>query len=153
MRNFSSITKINRSSGACEWVLGLVASTFDFAPGSARFLHQHQFQVRGNRVIIMDNDGSPGNESRVLEYELDLERSLATQVWSYVAQPSVYTFVLGEPTRFDDGDTFINWSAAGQMERVTAAGEARWKLNTAAGFVFGFHTLVSSLYPPRSTRP
>jgi hypothetical protein len=151
MRNFSSITKINRSSRTCEWVLGLVASTFDFAPGSTRFLHQHQFQVRGNRVIIMDNDGSPRNESRVLEYELDLERNLATQVWSYVAQPTVYTFVLGEPTRFDDGGTFINWSAAGQMELVTPAGEARWKLNTSAGFVFGFHTLLGSLYPARAT--
>jgi hypothetical protein len=153
MRNFSSIVKVNRASGACEWVLGLVASTFEFASGSARFLHQHQFQVRGTHILVMDNDGSPGNESRVLEYELDVERQLATQVWSYVATPSVYTFVLGEPIRFDDGGTFVNWSAAGQMERVTAAGEVSWKLNTGAGYVFGFNTLASSLYPPRSAPP
>jgi hypothetical protein len=153
MRNFSSITKINRASGACEWVFGLTASTIDVAPGSARFLHQHQFQVQGNRVIVMDNDGSPGNRSRVLEYELDLERNLATQVWSYESNPSVYTFVLGEPTRYENGDTFINWSAAGQMERVTAAGEQRWKLNTGAGFIFGFNTLATSLYPSRSGSP
>ena len=37
--------------------------------------------------------------------------------------PSVYTFVLGEPTRFDDGSTFINWSAAGQLERVDPEGD------------------------------
>jgi hypothetical protein len=153
MRNFSSIAKVNRATGACEWVLGLVASSFDFAPGSGRFLHQHQFQVRGNRILIMDNDGSPGNESRVLEYELDLEAMLATQVWSYVSQPSVYTFVLGEPLRFDDGGTFINWSAAGQMERVTASGEVSWKVNTGAGYVFGFNTLAPSLYPSRSAGP
>ena len=146
MRNFSSIAKIPRGARSCEWVLGLVASTFEFAPGAARFLHQHQFQLRGNHLLVMDNDGSP-SQSRVLEYELDIERNVATQVWSYVANPSVYTFVLGEPTRFDNGDTFINWSAAGQMERVSAAGEVTWKLNAGIGFVFGFHTLAESLYP------
>jgi hypothetical protein len=150
MRNFSSIAKIPRGSRGCEWVFGLVASTFEFAPGASRFLHQHQFQLRGNHLLVMDNDGSPGNESRVLEFELDFERKLATQVWSYVANPSVYTFVLGEPTRFDNGDTFINWSAAGQMERVTAAGEVSWQLNAGIGFVFGFNTLADSLYPTRA---
>jgi hypothetical protein len=153
MRNFSSIAKIPRDSGSCEWVFGLSASTLEFASGSARFLHQHQFQVRGNHILVMDNDGAPGNASRVLEYELDLENQLATQVWSYVADPSVYTFVLGEPIRFDNGDTFVNWSAAGQMERVSAAGERTWKVNTGAGYIFGFNTLASSLYPARSARP
>jgi hypothetical protein len=153
MRNFSSITKVNRSTGACEWVLGAVASTLEFAPSSDSFLHQHQFQVQNDRILIMDNDGSPGRESRVLEYELDLAAGLATQVWSYVSEPSVYTFVLGEPVRFDDGGTFINWSAAGQMERLTASGAVTWKMNTGAGYVFGFSTLASSLYPSRSARP
>ena len=34
-------------------------------------------------ILVMDNDGSPGNRSRVLEYELDLETNVATQVWSF----------------------------------------------------------------------
>ena len=147
MRNLSSIARINRQTRACEWVLGLSGATLTFAPGAARFLHQHQFQVRGNRIILLDNEGSPGNESRVLEYELDLTAKTATQVWSYVSTPSVYTFVLGEPIRFDDGGTFINWSAAGQLERLDPAGTTVWKLNTGAGYVFGFHTLAANLYP------
>jgi hypothetical protein len=147
MRNFSSITRINRQTRACEWVLGLTAPTLTFAAGASRFLHQHQFQVRGDRIILMDNDGSIGNESRVLEYQLDLTNKVATQVWQYVSDPSVYTFVLGEPMRLDDGGAFINWSAAGQMERLNMAGTRVWKLNTGAGFVFGFHTLAASLYP------
>jgi hypothetical protein len=146
LRNFSSIVRINRQSHACEWVLGLGAPTFTFATGSARFLHEHQFQVRGNHILLMDNDGAGGHTSRVLEYELDLTNKVATQVWSYTATPSVYTFVLGEPLRFDDGSTFINWSAAGQMERLDPTGTSIWKLNTGAGYVFGFHTLVDDLY-------
>ncbi len=147
MRNFSSITKIDRKSGECEWVLGLSASTFEFAEGSARFLHQHQFELRGNRLLVMDNDGNPGKTSRVIEYELDFETNVATEVWSYAANPTVYTFVLGEPSRMDDGSVFINWSAAGQMERVSEAGESLWKLNSGAGFAFGFHTSTPTLYP------
>jgi hypothetical protein len=153
MRNFSSITKIDRASGECEWVLGLSASTLEFAEGADIFLHQHQFEVRGNRILVMDNDGSPNNQSRVLEYELDLQAGVARQIWTYTADPTVYTFVLGEPNRLDDGSTFVNWSAAGQMERVNADGEAIWKLNSGAGAAFGFHTLARSLYPTNARMP
>jgi hypothetical protein len=146
MRNLSSIVRIDRKTRACDWVLGLGASTFDFAAGSERFLHQHQFQVTGNHVLVMDNDGAPGNESRILEYELDVKSHSAKQVWSYVSSPSVYSFVFGEPLRFDDGSTFINWGAAGQMERLNPSGKSTWKLNTGAGFAFGFHTLADTLY-------
>lgn len=146
LRNFSSITRINRQTRACEWVFGLAGSTFTFAPGSARFLHQHQFHVRGHRIVIMDNDGAPGNASRVLEYELDFATWVATQVGSYMSSPSVYTFVFGEPVRLDDGSTFINWGAAGQLERVSPGGASLWQVNSGAGFAFGFHTLADTLY-------
>jgi hypothetical protein len=152
MRNLSSIAKIDRQTGECEWVLGFYGSTIDFAQGSARFLHQHQFEVRGDRILIMDNDGAIGNESRVLEYELDLDQNLATEIWSYTSDPSVYTFVLGEPNRLGN-ETFINWSAAGQLERLNEDDEPIWKLNTPAGIVFGFHTLEESLYPESAPTP
>ena len=146
MRNFSSIARVNRDSGACEWVLGQYGATLTFAPGAARFLHQHQFEVRGDRILIMDNDGAPGDASRVLEYELDLDAKQASQIGSYTANPSVYVFVLGEPNYLADGGRFVNWSAAGQMEHLDPAGTTVWKLNTGAGFIFGFHTLATSLY-------
>lgn len=147
MRSFSSIVKIDRESGECEWVLGLFAGTFDFAQGSERFLHEHQFHVSGNHVLVFDNEGSLENESRVLEYELDFDENVATEVWNYVSDPVVSSFVLGEPTRLDNGDTFINWGAAGQLERVNEDGESIWKLNSDLGYVMGFHTLAESLYP------
>jgi hypothetical protein len=152
-RNFNSIAKVNRASGACEWVLGAGGGTFTFAAGSARFLHQHQFQVRGNKILVMDNDGMGGRTSRLLEYELDLTAMVATQIWSYVANPPVYTFVLGEPWRLSDGRTFVNWSAAGQLELLDAAGTQLWKVNTSAGVVFGFHTLARDLYAPGGGEP
>ncbi len=148
MRSFSSIVKISRETGECEWVLGSTAPTLEFAEGSKRFLHEHQFEVNGNHILVMDNDGSTGVErqSRVIEYELDFEEETATEVWSYVADPPVHTYVLGEPNRLSDGSTFINWSAAGQMERVDEDGDVTWKLTSDLGTAFGFHTLAETLY-------
>jgi hypothetical protein len=54
--------------------------------------------------------------------------------------------VLGEPIRLADGGTFVNWSTAGQMERLDATGTSTWKLNSGAGIAFGFQTLATSLY-------
>ncbi len=146
MRNFSSIAKIDRDSGACLWVLGSTAETISFTQGTSAFLHQHQFQVLGDTILVFDNDGSPGTESRVIEYALDLEASEATELWRYTATPSVFTFVLGEPTRLEGGDTFVNWSAAGQMERVTPDGTVIWRVESALGYAFGYNTLADSLY-------
>jgi hypothetical protein len=162
MHNFSSITRVNRATRECEWVLGSTAATIDFAQGSSSFHHQHQFQVlpdpegRENvfRILVMDNEGPLAfDTSRVVEYEIDLETNIATEVWSFISTPSVYTYVLGEPVRDPNGDTFINWSAAGQLERVTANSETIWKLNAGAGTVFGFHTLAKTLYPANAARP
>ena len=154
MRNFSSIAKISPGGNGCEWVLGLYGATMEFSPESEQFLHQHQFDLNGDRLVVLDNDGDPRSEpvSRVLEYQIDTAANRAAEVWSYVSSPPVYTFV-GEPTRLEDGDTFINWSAAGQLERVTPNGEAIWKLQSGAGFAFAFHTLAPSLYPPGASYP
>ncbi len=146
MRHFSSIAKVNRESGMCEWVLGVGASTFTFADGSAKFLHQHQFHIQGNRILVLDNDGMGGRMSRVLEYELDFTAMRATQVWSYNPTPPVFAFVLGEVMRIPDGSVFVNWCSGGQMELLDAAGTQLWKLNSNAGTVFGFHTLATDLY-------
>lgn len=152
MRNFSSIAKIDRGSGECEWVFGTFGSTIEFAEGSERFLHQHQFQLDGNRMFVLDNDGPIEIQSRVLEYAIDFEAGIATHVSSYVADPPVYTFVLGEPTLREDGSLFVNWSAAGQMEWVNEDNEATWKVNLPAGHVFAFHTHTPSLYSEEVAR-
>jgi hypothetical protein len=162
IHNFSSITRVNRTSRECEWVLGSTAATIDFAQGSPSFHHQHQFHVlpdpegRENvfRIVVMDNEGPLAMDtSRVVEYEVDLETNIATETWSFISTPSVYTFVLGEPVRYPNGDTFITWSTAGQLERVTANSETTWKLNASVGTVFGFPSLAKSLYPSTAARP
>ncbi len=144
-RGLSSIARVNRETYECDWVVG-EAGTLTFADGSARFLHQHQFEVQGERLMVYDNDGTGENTSRVLEYHLDFDAGTATEVWSFIADPTIYTPVLGEVMRLPSGDTLIDWSYAGQIQRVTPAGETTWQLNTKAGYPLGYIRLEPTLY-------
>ena len=146
LRGFSSIVRISRESGKCEWVLGAVESTLDFTEGSEPFHDPLQFDVRGSHILVLDS-GSSGDASRVLEYELDLDANEAAEIWSYVAPSGVGAAVRGSLTRLNSGDTFLNWASAGQMEVVTDDGASTWSLQADEDLEFGFHTLASSLYP------
>jgi hypothetical protein len=84
----------------------------------------------------------------VLEYSIDFETGVATEVWSYLSDPPAYTWVLGEVDRYSNGDTFINWSTAGSMERVTETGDVTWKIRANLGAAFGFNSLAKSLRAP-----
>ena len=160
-RNLSTIARVDRATGRCDWTFGSTASaTIGFDIAADVFLHEHQFKVfekncptgaafRECRILVMDNEGSvTGQESRLLEYSLDFETGVATQVWSYMSDPPAYTWVLGEVERYSNGDTFVNWSTAGSMERVNESGELLWKLRSKLGTAFGFNGLAKTLQAP-----
>ncbi len=149
LRNFSSIVRIDRATASCDWVFGNVAATIEPAAGSASFLHEHQFELLDGSFLVFDNDGSTAMESRVLEYEFDPAEPTAEQIWEYVSDPSVFSFVLGDVHRLDDGDTLVTWSVNGQLERVTPEGESTWRLQTGLGYAFGFNTVLEDLYVAR----
>jgi hypothetical protein len=144
IRNFSSIVKIDRATGELLWGFGGVVNDFDIT--GTPFLHEHQFDLDGDSMLVFDNDGLSGNQSRVVEYSFDEEARTAEETWSYVPDPSVYCFVLGDVERIENDDRLVTWSAAGAIERVTADGEMTWQLTTPLGYVLGFNSLESSLY-------
>jgi hypothetical protein len=144
LRNFSSVVHIDRATGACDEVVGGEAATVTL-DGDA-FHHEHQFDRVGDDLLVFDNDGAGDRTSRVIEYSVDAAAGVAHEIWSYSADPSVYSFVLGDLHRYDDGDTFVDWSVAGQMDRVDADGALRWRMNTDLGTAFGFLELHPSLY-------
>jgi len=144
--NFSTLTKIPRSTYTCEWLFGGIAGEVDIT--GTPFMHEHQFHVLDGSIVIFDNDGPAGLESRAVEYAVEVGGDSAEEIWSYHADPAIYTFVLGDVHRFDDGDTLITWATAGQIDRVTEAGESAWRLNTDMGYAFGFNTVMDDLYAP-----
>lgn len=141
LRNLSTLAFVE--DGACTGTLGAAAPTW--APDEP-FLHQHQFdRVDADTVVVFDNDGAGGGVSRVVEYTL--AGSVATATWSYVADPPLYAFVLGDVDRLDDGDTFVTWSVAGRLERVAPDGTVSWRLDADLGAAFGFTTVTDAPVP------
>jgi hypothetical protein len=144
MRSFSSIAKIPRGMRGCEWVFGTHGATISVAPGEPSFLHQHQFEMLDeDTIVLFDNDGAFG-ASRALEYDIDVSTNTAVATWDYQPVPSVFTFVLGDVHRYDDGDTLVTFSVSGRMERVTRDLEVVWRADTQIGYAMGFHTVVDS---------
>ncbi len=146
MRNQSSIVRIDRDTGACLWALGGTGGTLEWAPGSIAFLHQHQFVVEDDRLLVFDNAGLAGTESRVVEYAIDTAANTASEAWSHSPDPAIFSFVLGDVDRLPGGDVLATWSVAGQIDRVTTGGENPWRLNSELGYAFGFNTVLGSLY-------
>ncbi|NOY25801.1 MAG: hypothetical protein GXP62_07990 [Oligoflexia bacterium] len=144
VRNFSSIVHIDRATGACDWAIGGDVGTISL--DGATYHHEHQFELVGDRLLVFDNAGLAFNKSRALEFNVDWEAGVATEVWRYEPDPTINGFVLGDVARFDDGDTLITWSVAGEIDRVDANGVPKWTLNTELGFAFGFMSLKTDLY-------
>lgn len=154
LRNFSSIVKVDRATGSCQWVFGSTASTVTFTEGQA-FQHQHgvtAYESGGLHLVVMDNDGAGNGTSRVLDYAIDETALTATQSSEYTANPPFYTASLGLANKRTGNITFVNWGEAGVLERVDAMNQVQWRL-TAAGAVFGYHTLATTLYAGTTRTP
>lgn len=153
--NFSSVVKVDRATGSCLWVFGSTASTVTLEEGEV-FQHQHGSTVYESNsalhLLVMDNDGVGNATSRVLDYVIDEEALTATQSWDYTATPPLYTASLGQANKRTGNITFVSWGEAGVLERVDALKQIQWRLS-AAGAVFGYHTLVDTLYDGPSRVP
>jgi hypothetical protein len=150
LRNFSTIVQIDPRDGSCGWAFGDIGATIT-PSGATRFMHEHQFEVLEDSILVFDNDGyvPTGGEqdhSRVLEYAFDPEAGTAELIWEYSTEPPVWSFVLGDVKRFDDGDTLVTWSVNGLIERVDADSQVEWSMATAFGSAFGFNTVREDLY-------
>ncbi len=139
-RNFGSLVSVDGASGACDWVMGGLASTVDIE--GETFEHQHQFVRTEDSLLVFDNDGMSG-ASRLLEYSLDGEQ--AEQIWEHAFEE--WNVVLGDVHRLPDDDRLAVWAIHGQLDRISPAGEVITTLDTQEGVVVGFVDLAEDLYP------
>lgn len=141
-RNFSTITKIDRTTGECFWSVGDIGAMVE--PEGEIFLHEHQFEfVDADTLLVFDNFGGQ-NGSRAVEY--DITETSAQAVWTYSSDPEIDTFVLGDVDRLDNGDTLVDFAVGGQVDRVDPAGNLLWRINSPLGYAFGFMTAETTLY-------
>lgn len=151
MRNLATIAKVDHATGACAWGFGGSGGTV--AVTGPAFLHEHQFEhlkpaagAGAGAMLVFDNDGAPGNESRVIEYTFDEAAGTASLLRTYRADPPLYSFILGDMHRHDNGDTTIAWAVPGLVDRMTTDGARTWRMSLDNGDLLGFVHWVSDPY-------
>jgi hypothetical protein len=146
LRNLSTIVKVNRGTGECDWILGDdTEGTLDLGAGSSPFSHPGSFSANADTLVVLDADGGSSG-SRMVSYELDLEAKTATQVQAYVATPRVDVVEQGEATLVTSDDVRINWANGSRMEVVDRRGQIKWTLDVTSGEHLGYHTSFRDLY-------
>lgn len=146
LKEIGTVVKVDRATGTGLWYLDGRANEFAFAEGSEMPMMQHQFQRLGDSMLLFDNGTPDRGYSRAVELRLDEDARLAEQTWEYIRDPSVYVFAKGDVHRFADGNTQVVWSASGEIQNVSPAGEVHWQLNTELGYAITFVQLVEDLY-------
>ena len=136
MRNLTTIASVDIDADTCVWGFGGSGGTVEIT-SSESFLYQHQFEYLGDRMLVFDNNGAGGFESRVLEYRFDPDAGTAELV--RVIQRGLFSFILGDVHRLDDGDTLITWSVPDTVERITEDDNVVWSLTADDDdLIFGF---------------
>lgn len=122
-RHMSEITKVDRQTGATIWRLGPHAKNnqFTFVNDPKGFSHQHDIRRLPNGHITLYDNGSylPELYSRAVEYDLDEQNLVATQVWEFRQTPDNFGVATGSHRRHDNGGVLINWGLNSKDPKVT----------------------------------
>lgn len=144
-RNPNLYVKVSRR-GELLWQLG------GSNPRAAHFAatwsvnHGHQLLGNGNFLVFNNGNGGVSSPSRVIEFALDYDEFVATEVWSYESEFGSGT--LGDVQRLDSGNTVVTYSNSGVIQEVDPAGEV---VVTYRAESLGYAMHRSTLYgaPPK----
>lgn len=141
LRNLSTIVRVD-ADGTCPWALGGTGGTL--AIDGATFQHEHQFERAGDVLRVFDNDGAPGDTSRVLTYALDLGAGTATHTDTLTSDPPFYSFILGD-VHDVNGSSLVVWSTANTIDRYDAGGTRIARITVPDAGRLGFADTLDQL--------
>jgi len=148
LRHLSQVIKVDRS-GSIVWRLGGVNSDFEFVNDPLRgfsFQHGTRELANGNLLLFDNGNGHEPQQSRAVEYRLDLNARTATLVWQFNADPPIYGAFMGFTQRLPNGNTLITYGARAVIQEVNAAGQVVWELRGADTDGFYRAIRIPSLY-------
>jgi hypothetical protein len=152
-RNLSAVVKVNRRTHEFVWQLGGTHNQFTFVSDPfGGFDSQHTARVLPNgHLLIFDNGWTHSpQQSRAVEYSLDVVNKTATMVWQYSASPPIFNDFTGSAQRLENGNTLVAFTRSGIVDEVRGDGTlmGRATLETAPGRIATPYrvTRIKSLY-------
>lgn len=145
VRHYDALMKVDRATGAIEWMLGGPYGEFAIADDEA-FSHAHTTTVTADRLLVMDN----GNHhdppaSRIVDYQVDVDARTVSATRIIPRTDDGIVEFLGDAKDAYDGGLILSWTTMGIVEYVDAEGTSQWKLETALGSATGRVTWMPSL--------
>lgn len=128
-RHLAQVMKIDAETGAILWRLGGIKSDFGFLDDPfGGFSAQHSAGILpdGNLLLYDNGTSHQPQETRAVEYALDLAAGTARLVWQYRQLPPVYTQAVGSVQRLEKGNTLVGYGWIGRASEVGPEGDVRW---------------------------
>lgn len=130
LRDLSAIVQV-LPDGSVGTQLAGEGSSYTFPEPADKPKFQHQFQMLDGGVLMFDDrDPTTGEDSRLLELNLDDSATTATASWTWHHDPTLSIYALGDVDRAPDGSTLGVYSSAGVIVDLSPEGEVRWELGT-----------------------
>jgi hypothetical protein len=144
LRGISDVIRLDLESGEPRQIIGRTRSDYRFADADDLPFAQHQFEWLDNELLMFDNRTSDKG-SRLLQLALDDEALTAESTWIWEPDPPLWSYVLGDVHRYDDGSTLGAFGAAGVVLEVGADGTEVWRIAADLGSIFGFVEILPAL--------
>ena len=154
-RNLNALFKIDRATGEIVWELGARGDFARTNPSDAWFQSAHDPELQPDGTwLIYDNEGAPGEHSRVTQWVIDEQDMTAHIAWAFPGNfdiPPWYTEdwhsdIWGDADRLDSGNVLItagtrDKGGESRVFEVTWDGEVVWalRLPTPEGGIVGIY--------------
>lgn len=92
------------------------------------FPHSPQWS-RADNLMLTTTDGT----TVAVEYAIDSETGVLTEVWSHGREEALYSAALGEVQELDSGGHLVSFGMGALVQELNAEGEVIWSLQGRAG--------------------
>jgi hypothetical protein len=136
-RHLSQVMKIDAVTGETLWRLGGLKNEFTFLNdprGGFSAQHSPRILPNGNLLLYDNGTSHQPQESRAVEYALDVGQRTATLVWEFHHTPPIYTPAVGGAQRLKNGNTMVGFGFVGVVCEVRPDASIAWEATlTIAG--------------------
>lgn len=144
----NSVVELDRRTGEELRWFGDQPQSYSLDPAFGQFYKQHGVQLTEEGTLLMSCwDAEEGQRLLVREYEIDDEQQTLELIWTYVQEPEVFAYVLGDVVRLDSGNTLHSLGRGGHLRELSAEGELAWDLAWPESTDIGRASALADLYP------
>lgn len=147
LSKWDQFVKLDPATGAPIWTLG-AGGDFTIIPPSAQFAQQHSvIPTDTGSYLLFDNMGG-GGFSRTLEFSIDTLAFTALNVFAQNAGMDVFTPVVGNTQRLNNGHTATCFCQKGEFRLVDPSGTELWQLSADGNAYRGYYLESLDPLPP-----